>query len=174
MSLRTLAWKFASPYDAYVSHVARLNAALRRIDELSRVALAYEAGLQSSVRLIPPVDGDDEDRVLQFRGRLAQAAGEMSDEAFEDFARQLGGGHKATVEGDRARTASRLSGMSQGIAEHFATAATELAILESRGYTPTRPDVARQLSDNNLPSTTVAGYRSRLRELGVRIGRTVA
>jgi hypothetical protein len=98
---------------------------------------------------------------------------EMSDEAFEEFVIQLGGGERATVEGDRARAASRLSHTTRGIADYFAMAAGELNILEERGYNPSRPDVARQLSDNHLPSTTVPEYRHMLRELGARVGQAV-
>jgi len=173
MSLRTLAWKFASPYDAYVSHVARLNDALKRINDLSELALGYEAGLHGSVRLVPGDAGEDPVRVERFREQLSQAAGELSDEAFEEFVLQLGGGRKATVEGDRARAASRLSHTTRGIASYFAIAASEVATLEERGYNPERPDIARQLADNHLPATTVAGYRARLRELGARVGQAV-
>ena len=48
MAISTLVWKLASPYDAYVSHVAKLNAALERVRFFSERALGYEAGLQSS------------------------------------------------------------------------------------------------------------------------------
>ena len=57
MALSTLVWKLASPYDAYVSHVARLEDALERLRYFSERALAYEAGLQSSVRLVPGQQG---------------------------------------------------------------------------------------------------------------------
>lgn len=174
MSVKTLAWKLASPYDAYVSHVARLNDALRRVRDLSELALGYEAGLHGSVRFVP--DGDTaggSDRAEQLRRQLGEAAGEMDDEAFEDFLLQLGGGAKATVEGDRARAASRLSHATRSIADYFAIAASELSVLEERGYNPSRPDVARQLSDNHLPATTVAEYRHRLREMGAVVGQAV-
>ncbi len=174
MSVKTLAWKLASPYDAYVSHVARLNDALRRVRDLSELALGYEAGLHGSVRFVPDGDTTDRaDRTEQLRRRLGEAAGEMDDEAFEEFLLQLGGGAKATVEGDRARAASRLSHATRGIADYFAIAASEISVLEERGYNPARQDVARQLSDNHLPATTVAEYRHMLREMGAVVGQAV-
>ena len=175
MSVKTLAWKLASPYDAYVSHVARLNDALRRVRDLSELALGYEAGLHGSVRFVPNGDSakDGAERAEQLRRQLGEAAGEMDDEAFEEFLLQLGGGEKATVEGDRARAASRLSHATRGIADYFAIAASELNVLEERGYNPSRPDVARQLSDNHLPKTSVAEYRHFLRELGSVVGQAV-
>ena len=39
MALNTLVWKLASPYDAYVSHVARLESALERLRYFSSRAL---------------------------------------------------------------------------------------------------------------------------------------
>lgn len=171
MSVKTLAWKLASPYDAYVSHVARLNDALKRVRELSTLALGYEAGLHSSVRFVP--GGEPNGRAEQLRRQLGDAAGEMDDAAFEDFLLQLGGGAKATVEGDRARAVKRLSHATRGIADYFAIAAGELGILEERGYNPRRPDVARQLDTNHLPATTVAEYRHMLRELGAVVGQAV-
>lgn len=171
MSVKTLAWKLASPYDAYVSHVARLNDALRRVQELSKLALAYEAGLHGSVRFVP--GSGPADRSEQLRQQLAEAAAEMDDQAFEEFVLQLGGGEKATVEGDRARAVRRLSHTTRGIADYFAIAASELSLLEERGYTPSRPDVARQLEQNHLPSTNVAEYRRTLRELGSLVGQSI-
>lgn len=174
MSVKTIAWKLASPYDAYVSHVARLNDALRRVRDLSNLALGYEAGLHGSMRFVPNGDATDSaERAEQLRQQLGAAAGEMDDEAFEEFLLQLGGGEKATVEGDRARAATRLSHATRSIADYFAIAASELSLLEERGYNPLRPDVARQLSDNHLPATTVAQYRHMLREMGSVVGHAV-
>ena len=45
------------------------------------------------------------------------------------------------------------------------------ALLDARGYSPHRPDVARQLRDNELPLTTLAEYRHLLHELGARVGK---
>jgi hypothetical protein len=171
MSVRTFAWKLASPYDAYVSHVARLEQALRRIQDLSVLALGYEAGLHGSLRLVPPDKADP--RADRLRARLGSVTGDMSDDEFEEFVAQLGGGERATVEGDRARAASRLSHTTESIARYFAVASEELSTLESRGYTPSRPDVARLLRDNRLPAMTIAQYRMRLRELGAQVGRSV-
>ncbi len=169
MALGTLVWKLASPYDAYVSHVAKLNAALERVRYFSDRALGYEAGLQSSVRFVTG-DADTGARTQRFREQLGDAASSMSDEEFEAFIGHLGGGRKADVEADRAKAVSRLGHTTRGLEEYFATAGRELAILEQRGYNPQRPDVARQLRANKLPSTTLGEYRRMLHELRVRIG----
>lgn len=169
MAISTLVWKLASPYDAYVSHVAKLEAALERVRYFSERALGYEAGLQSSVRLIPG-NGDPAARGQRFREQLGAAAQQMSDEEFEGFITQLGGGKVAEVEANRARAVSRMGFTTRGLEEYFAIAAKELAILEQRGYNAARPDVARQLRDNHLPSTTVAEYRRTLHELGFKVG----
>lgn len=164
-ALKTLAWKLASPYDAYVSHVVKLHHALERVRQLSEQALAYEAGLQGSVRFVPG-STDAALRVRNFRARLGQAAASMTDEQFEEFLAHLGGGAPAEVEADRAKAVSRLTSTTRGIEEYFATAAHELAVLEERGYNPHRPDVARQLRENGLAQLTVAEYRRQLHELG--------
>lgn len=170
MAVTSLLWKLASPYDAYVSHVARLNEAIARVRYFSERALGYEAGLQSSVRLIPG-QGDPVARAKRFREQMGEAAERMSDEEFEDFLAHLGGGTAADVEADRAQAVSRMGHSTRGLEEYFAAAGRELAVLEARGYSPSRPDVSRQLRDNELPLTTVAEYRHLLHELGARVGR---
>ena len=169
MAVTTLLWKLASPYDAYVSHVARLNEAIARVRYFSERALGYEAGLQGSVRLVPG-QGDPVARAQRFREQMGEAAGRMSDEEFEDFLAHLGGGSTADVEADRAQAVSRMGNSTRGLEEYFAAAGRELALLEARGYNPGRPDVARQLRDNELPLTTVGEYRHLLHELGARVG----
>lgn len=177
MGLSALAWKLASPYDAYISHVARLCNALERIRDVSSQALGHEAGLMSSVRLVPG-EADAEQRAGRFRERLGQAAAEMTDEQFEEFLAMLGSGDTAIVEADRARAAQRLQHTQRGLEEYFAIAGQELATLEKRGYNPARPDVARQLRENGLPPMTVAQFAHELHTLGARVGqrpaRTVA
>ncbi|MCC6381694.1 MAG: hypothetical protein IT304_04255 [Dehalococcoidia bacterium] len=169
MAIAGLVWKLASPYDAYVSHVARLDHAIERIRDFSERALGYEAGLQGSVRVVPGAV-DVAGRAQRFRDRLATAATQLSDEQFEEFLSMLGGGGVAAVESDRAQAVSRLSHTTRGLEEYFAIAGREIAILERRGYSPRRPDVARQLRENRLPATTVAEYRHLLRTLGARVG----
>lgn len=169
MSITTLVWKLASPYDAYVSHVGRLQNAIERIRYYSDRALGYEAGLQSSVRIVPG-ESDPAARAQRFRNQLSESAAQMSDEEFEEFIAHLGGGSVAEVESNRAQTVSRMSHTTRGLEEYFATAGRELAILESRGYNPRRPDVARQLRENHLPETSLADFRHQLHELGVRVG----
>jgi hypothetical protein len=102
MAIRSLVWKLASPYDAYVSHVSQLNEAIGRIQYLSDKALAYEAGLQGSVRLVPGAQ-DPADRARRFRERIGTAAEEMSEEQFEEFISHLGGGEVATGRPDVRR-----------------------------------------------------------------------
>ena len=68
MAVTSLLWKLASPYDAYVSHVARLNEAFSRVRYSSERALGYEAGLQSSVRFVPG-QGDPIATLLQAEHR---------------------------------------------------------------------------------------------------------
>ncbi len=169
MALASLVWKLASPYDAYVSHVAALNAAIGRIRYFSEVALGLEAGLQSSVRFVP-VGVDPVARAQRFREKLGKAAAEMTDEQFEEFIAHLGGGSVAEVETSRAQAVTRLSHTTRGLEEYFGLAGRELAVLEARGYNPHRPDIGRQLKENHLPGTTVAEYRRLLHELGVRVG----
>lgn len=164
----TLLWRLASPYDAYVSHVSRLDEAVTRIRQLSDVALGYEAGLQGSGRVVPG-GADSASRAATFRDRLGAAAAELSDEQFEEFVTMLGGGDVADVDHDRSRTQTRLRHATRGLEEYFAIAGQELATLEKRGYNPHRPDVARQLRDNHLPEVDVAGYRHLLHELGSRV-----
>lgn len=173
MSIPAVLWKLASPYDAYVSHVARLNEAIDRIRYFSDMALGYEAGLQSSIRMVPRVT-DAEERARRFREKLAADAAQMSDEEFESFIADLGGGSVAEVEASRARAVSRLSHTTRGLEEYFGIAGRELTILERRSYNPARPDVARQLQANGLPATTLAEYRHLLHELGVRVGRSAS
>ena len=170
MALGTLVWKFASPYDAYVSHVARLNEAIDRIRYASERALHYEAGLHSSIR-IQPGGADSAARVQRFREQLGSAATQMTDEQFEDFIAHLGGGGAADVEHDRARTVSRMGHATRGLEEYFGQAGQELATLEHRGYSPKRSDVSRQLKANDLPITDLAEYRRVLKDLGKRVGK---
>jgi hypothetical protein len=119
MAISSLLYKLASPYDAYVSHVSDLHGAIGRIRSMSERALGYEAGLQSSVRLVPGGLPADE-RVQMFRRKLGDAADSMSDEQFEDFLSHVGGGEVANVEADRAQTVARMSRTTRGIEEYFA------------------------------------------------------
>jgi hypothetical protein len=173
MGLSALIWRFASPYDAYVSHVAQLSHAIGRIRYLSDVALRYEAGLQGSVRLVPG-DADAQQRASRFRERLGTAAAAMSDEQFEEFIGMLGGGERAEVERDRASVVDRLSSTTRGLEEYFALAGHQLTTLEKRGYNPKRPDVARQLRENRLPAMSLPEIRHELHELGSRVGKAPA
>lgn len=170
MSLRTFAWKLASPYDAYVSHVARLNQAIEQLRYLADRALGYEAGMHGSLRLLPASDSTE--RIDRFRLQLGEAGQDMSDEDLEAMFEHLGGGAAADVEGAREQMASRLSHTTRGFAEYYALAHEQLSILEERGYNPARPDVARQLSENHLPKSTAGEYRQVLRELGARVGQS--
>jgi hypothetical protein len=172
MPIGTMIWKLASPYDAYVSHVLRLNDAIERVRYFADRMRGYEAGLESSVRIAPGGSAAAE-RLLRFRERIGQAAEEFSDEEFEGFLELLMGGAVADVEGDRARLESRLGQTSKGLEEYFAAVALELAVLERRGYNPNRADVARQLRENRVPSLTIAEYRKLLHDLGRRVGTTV-
>ncbi len=169
MGISTLLYKLGSPYVAYISLVSQLNVAIERLRYLSDRALGYEAGLQSSVRLIPG-GAMREERVQRFRERLGQAASSMSDEQFEDFLGHLGGGEAADVEANRAQTVSRMSTATRGLEDYFAMAAAELSVLEKRGYNPSRGDVSRQLRENNLPPHTIAEYRKILHDLGLKVG----
>ncbi len=169
MSVRTLVWKLASPYDAYISHVSQLNDAISRIRTLSGATLAYEAGLQSSVRLVPN-EQQAEDRAARFKEQLGEAAGNMSEQEFEDFITHIGGGEVATVEADRAQAVERMGFARRGLQEYFKIAGQELSTLAGRGYDPNRPDVRRQLEANHLPASTVDEYRHLLGELGSKVG----
>jgi hypothetical protein len=169
----TLVWKLASPYDAYISHVSRLNDAIERIRYLSGVAQGYEAGLQSSVR-VGAGDVSSADRAARFRSQLGAAAQSMSDDEFEAFIAMLGGGDVASVESNRARAADRMQSTTLGLEQHFGVAGQELATLEKRGYNPGRADVARQLRENGLPATDLSQYRHLLHELGMRVARAAS
>jgi hypothetical protein len=169
LGIQTLLYKLASPYDAYIAHVSELNAALRRLRYMSDRALGLEAGLQSSVRLVPG-GAAREDRVQRFRERLGEAARNMSDEQFEDFLAHLGGGEAASVEADRAQVVTRMTHATRGFEEYFAIAGKALATLEARGYNPGRGDVARQLRENHLPAHSVAEYKRILHDLGTKVG----
>jgi hypothetical protein len=169
MGIQTLVWKLGSPYDAYVSHVSRLNTALERIRHASDRALRFEAGLQGSVRVVPGTS-DPDARVQRFREQLGAAASSMSDTEFEEFVAHLGGGEVASVEADRANVVSRMHTATRGIEEYFAIAVHELSLLEGRGFSPSRTDVARQLRENHLPAHTIADYQKILHELGARVG----
>jgi len=169
VGIQSILYKLGSPYDAYVSHVSELNSALGRLHYLSERSLGYEAGLQSSVRLVPGGAAPKE-RAQRFRERLGQAAASMSDEEFEDFLSHLGGGEAASVEANRANVVDRMSSTARGLEDYFGIAGRALATLEVRGYNPRRGDVARQLRENKLPDYTVADYRKILHELGTRVG----
>lgn len=169
MPITSVLWRLASPYDAFVNHVGRLNEAIERIRYFAEMALAYEAGLHGSVRFMPGGEAAEQ-RVQRFRERVGAAAAAMTDEQFEEFVAHLGGGAAAEVEADRARTVSRLGTTTRGLEEYFAMAGHELTVLEDRGFNPRRPDVARQLRANSLPDTDTAGYRHMLHELGTRVG----
>jgi hypothetical protein len=169
VSVRTLVWRLASPYDAYVSHVSQLNDAIDRIKALSGATLAYEAGLQGSVRLVPSEQSAD-DRAQRFRERLSEARESMSEEEFEEFITHIGGGEVAAVEEDRAQAVERMGFARRGLQEYFRIAGQEIHTLASRGYNPQRPDVRRQLDANNLPLSTVDEYRHMLSELGSKVG----
>jgi hypothetical protein len=121
------------------------------------------------VRLVPREPNADE-RARRFRQQLGAAAGQMSDEEFEDFLAHLGGGSVADVEADRAKAVMRLSHTTRGLEEYFAIAARELSTLEGRGYNPGRPDVARQLRENHLPARSLEEYRHLLHDMGSRVG----
>jgi hypothetical protein len=165
MSVTTLRWKLASPYDAYVSHVSRLEDAMTRIQQLADVAFVYDA--------TPPVAvADAANRTAGFRARLGDAAAQMTDQQFEDFVAALG--DPAEAQAARARSASRLTSMRRGLEEYFAIAGHEIGLLDERGYSPARGDVARQLARNGLPRRTIAEYRQALHELGARVGRVAA
>ena len=169
MGIQSILYKLGSPYDAYISHVSELNSALGRLRYLSERSLGYEAGLQSSVRLVPGGTAPGE-RAQRFREKLGQAAASMSDEEFEDFLSHLGGGEAASVEANRANVVDRMSSTARGLEDYFGIAGRALATLEARGYNPRRGDVARQLRENNLPDHTVADYRKIVHELGTRVG----
>lgn len=173
MAVTSLVWKLASPYDAYVSHVARLNEAIDRIRYFSEVALGHEAGLQGSVRYVPG-GADAATRAARFRERLSTAAQQMGDVEFEEFLVEIGGGTSADVEAHRAHVVTRISHATRGLEEYFGIAGIELTTLEKRGYNPNRPDVARQLKENRLPATGLPAYRHELHELGVRVGKKSA
>ncbi len=171
MPLPALLWRLVSPYDAYVSHVARLNDALGRIRHAVERAQGFEAGLQASGRVSETGSGEDtQARLQRFRLRLGTAAANLSDEQFETFITDLGGAGRADAEQDRAATQSRMSSMARGLEDHFADAGRQLAVLEARGYNPTRPDIARQLRENHLPATNLADYRHLLHTLGLKAG----
>jgi len=172
VSVRSALWRLASPYDAYVSHVSRLNGALEQVEYLVQRALGYEAGLQSSIRIVPGADAAHA-RAERFRHAVAAASQGMSDGEFEDFLAHLGGGATSDVETDRARAFGRLTAVTGALERHFATAAHELGILEERGYSPSAPGVARLLRENDIPARTLDDYRHLLRELGSSVGQRV-
>lgn len=169
MAVSAVLWKLASPYDAYVSHVARLNDAIERIRYFSDRAAIYEAGLSSSAGSAGKTDPGA--RVARFRAQLGDAATSMSDEQFEEFIATLGGGNVADAEADRAKAQSRMGYNQRGLEEYFAIAGHELSILEKRDYNPSRSDIARQLRENRLPATGIPEYRHLLHELGARAAR---
>lgn len=169
MSVRSVLWRLASPYDAYVAHVSTIEGAIEQIRYLVQRALAYEAGIQGSVRLIPG-GAAAEARAASFRERVSQAATGMTDEQFEAFLTDLGGGASGDVEANRARAFERMTGVTAALERHFSTAARELATLEERDYKPASPALARMLRDNRLHARTIAEYRHLLRDLGAQVG----
>lgn len=173
MTVRSALWRLASPYDAYIAHVSRLEDAVQGSQYLVQRALAYEAGLRGSVRIAPGSD-TAEARAERFRAALAQAASGLSGQQFDAFLADLGGGATVDVEADRARTVERMTAITAAIARYFASAARELAVLESRGYSPAGAGVARLLRENHLPARSLAEYRQLLRELGSQVGQRVA
>ncbi|MGE5595103.1 MAG: hypothetical protein ACM3S1_03595 [Hyphomicrobiales bacterium] len=173
MAISQVLWKLVSPYDAYVSHVVRLNHAIERIGYFAELAQRQEASLQGSVQ-VGGGSPDAEVRANRFREQLATNAASMTDEEFESFIALLGGGEAAEVEPVRERARDRMIATARGMEEYFAMAGQELALLERRGYNPHRPDIARQLRENHLPELTVDDYRHRLRELGGQAGRSAA
>ncbi|MCC7366236.1 MAG: hypothetical protein IT303_17905 [Dehalococcoidia bacterium] len=168
MALGTVFWKLASPYDAYVSHVSRLNEAIDRIKYFTELTARQQAGIEASVRVGSGEAPDAAARAQLFRERISANAKRMSDEEFEDFIAVLGGGEAATVESARERALDRLGHATRGLEQYFTIAGQALATLEKRGYSPSRPDVARQLRENGLPQATLADYRHQLRDLGAR------
>lgn len=169
MALANTLWKLASPYDAYVSHVARLQQSIDRIRYFEEAARRQQAGLEGTIR----IGGNGQDsgaRAARFRDQLASAANTMTDEQFEEFLAVVGGGETAPIEHDRARAEARRESTARGLEEYFAIAGQELALLEKRGYSPARPDVARQLRENGLPAATIADYRHQLREIAASGG----
>lgn len=173
MSIKTFVWKLASPYDAYVSHVSRLENSLSEIRFLVQRALGYEATLQGSVRLVPGSD-DPAARAARFREQIGQAAVDMTDEQFEEFISHLGGGEVGAVESDRARAVGRLTAVTDSIERYLGQAAVELSVLEERDYDPARSGVGRELRNNNLEPRTLAEYRHLLRDLAAQVGKSVA
>lgn len=169
MTVQSILWRLASPYDAYVAHVSRLEDAVAEIQYLVQRALGYEAGLQGSVRIVPGGEAAAE-RAERFRSALAEASTGLSEAEFEDFLAHLGGGSTVDVEADRARTVSRLTAVTSALERHFITAARELALLEARAYSPTAPGVARLLRENRIPARTLTEYRHLLRELASQVG----
>ena len=161
---KRILWRLASPYDAYVSHVTRLEDAFARIRVLSERAAGYETGLRSSVRLVPS-ESDAVARAERFRDQISQASEAMEDEQLESFLVELGGGATANVESDRADIAVRMDHATEGLQEYFAVAGSALQTLEHRGYDPSRRDVARQLASNGISPRTLEQYREDLQTL---------
>jgi len=166
---KRILWRLASPYDTYVSHVARLEDALTRIRVLNERADGYEMGLRSSVRH-KPGESDAVSRAERFRGLLSDASETMEDEQLERFLAELGGGEAANVDQDRADIAVRLDHATEGMQEYFAVAGSALQTLEQRGYQPGRRDIARQLSSNSISPRSLAEYRDELHELARAAG----
>ncbi len=161
---KRMLWRLASPYDAYVSHVARLEDAFARIRVLSERTAGYEMGLRSSVRLMPS-ESDAVARAERFRGQLSEASETMEEEQLEAFLVELGGGAIANVESDRADIAVRMDHATEGLQEYFAVAGSALQTLEQRGYEPGRRDVARQLASNGIERRALKQYREELQTL---------
>ena len=169
--LKRMIWKLASPYDAYVSHVAKLESSFARIRNLNARTAGYEMGLRSSVRLVQG-DADASERADRFRKTLSDAAESMTDSELEGFLAELGGGETADVESDRADIAERMEHATSGLREAFTTAAAVLKLLEERGYDPERRDIARQLAANQIKPRPLAEYQAELHELAVLTGHT--
>lgn len=168
---KRMLWRLASPYDAYISHVARLEDAFARIRILSERTAGYEMGLRSSVRLMPS-ESDAVARAERFRDRLGQASETVEDEQLESFLVELGGGATANVESDRADIAVRMDHATEGLQEYFGVAGSALQTLEQRGYEPGRRDVARQLASNGISQRTLEQYRDELQGLAQAAGHT--
>jgi hypothetical protein len=166
---KRILWRLASPYDAYVSHVTRLEDALTRIRVLSDRADGYEMGLRSSVRH-KTGESDAVSRAERFRSLLGDASETMEDEQLERFLAELGGGETANVDQDRADIAIRLDHATEGMQEYFAVAGSALQTLEQRDYEPGRRDIARQLASNRISPRTLAEYHDELHELARAAG----
>lgn len=168
---KRMLWRLASPYDAYVSHITRLEDAFARIRVLSDRTAGYEMGLRSSVRL-KPSESDAVARAQRFRDHITKASETIEDDQLEGFLAEIGDGATANVESDRADIAVRMDHATEGLQEYFAVAGSALQTLERRGFNPGRRDVARQLAGNGIPQRTLDEYRADLQRLARVAGHT--